>query len=91
MSAFRVVQESLTNARRHAGPHALIEVRVDRSTDRLDISVEDDGRGASTLQTPGYGLLGMSERVAAFGGTLRSGPRRAGGWQVKATFPLGTP
>jgi signal transduction histidine kinase len=88
MSAFRVVQEALTNVRRHAGPHVTIDVRVERTEDRLDVSVEDNGRGASTGQQRGYGLLGMGERVAAFGGTLRSGPRRAGGWQVRATFPL---
>jgi signal transduction histidine kinase len=90
-SAFRVVQEALTNARRHAGPNATIDVRVDRTDDRLDISIEDDGRGASAEhQQLGYGLVGMGERVAAFGGTLRSGPRRSGGWQVRASFPLAT-
>jgi signal transduction histidine kinase len=89
MSAFRVVQEALTNARRHAGPNVAIDVRVERTDDRLDVSVEDDGRGASAgHQQLGYGLVGMGERVAAFGGTLRSGPRRAGGWQVRASFPL---
>ncbi len=88
-SAFRVVQEALTNARRHAGPHATIDVRVERTDDCLDICIEDDGRGASAdHQQRGYGLIGMGERVAAFGGTLRSGPRRAGGWQVRASFPL---
>ena len=81
-SAFRVVQEALTNARRHAGPNATIDVRVERTDDRLDVLIEDDGRGASAGQQPGYGLIGMGERVAAFGGTMRSGPRRAGGWQV---------
>ena len=88
-SAFRVVQEALTNARRHAGPNATIDVRVERTDDRLDVCIEDDGRGASAdHQQLGYGLIGMGERVAAFGGTLRSGPRRAGGWQVRASFPL---
>jgi signal transduction histidine kinase len=88
LSAFRVVQEALTNVRRHAGPNVTIDVRVERTEDRLDVSVEDNGRGASTGQQLGYGLVGMGERVAAFGGTLRSGPRRAGGWQVRASFPL---
>jgi signal transduction histidine kinase len=87
-SAFRVVQEALTNARRHAGPNATIDVRVERTDDRLDVLIEDDGRGASAGQQPGYGLIGMGERVAAFGGTMRSGPRRAGGWQVRASFPI---
>ena len=88
-SAFRVVQEALTNARRHAGPNATIDVRVERTDDHLDVCVEDDGRGAAAEQQRlGYGLIGMGERVAAFGGTLRSGPRRSGGWQVRATFPI---
>ncbi len=88
-SAFRVVQEALTNVRRHAGPNATIDVRVERTDGRLEICVEDDGRGASADHAPlGYGLIGMGERVAAFGGTLRSGPRRSGGWQVRASFPL---
>ena len=88
-SAFHVVPEALTNARRHAGPHATIDVRVERTDDCLDVCIEDDGRGASAdHQQSGYGLIGMGERVAAFGGTLRSGPRRAGGWQVRASFPL---
>ena len=88
-SAFRVVQEALTNARRHAGPNATIDVRLDLTDDRLDICIEDDGRGASANHAQlGYGLIGMGERVAAFGGTMRSGPRRSGGWQVRASFPL---
>ena len=87
-SAFRVVQEALTNARRHAGPNATIDVRVERTDDRLDVCVEDDGRGASAdHEQLGYGLIGMGERVAAFGGTLRSGPRRSGGWQVRGELP----
>jgi signal transduction histidine kinase len=88
-SAFRVVQEALTNARRHAGPNATIDVRVERTDGCLDVCVEDDGRGASADDKHvGYGLIGTSERVATFGGTLRSGPRRSGGWQVRARFPL---
>ena len=88
-SAFRVVQEALTNARRHAGPHATIDVRVERTDEHLDVYIEDDGRGAAADRHQlGYGLIGMGERVAAFGGTLRSGPRRAGGWHVRATFPV---
>lgn len=87
-SAFRVVQEALTNVRRHAGPDAIVDVRVERTGSGLDVRIEDDGRGASTTSVAGYGLIGMTERVTAFGGTLRAGPRRAGGWQVWASFPL---
>jgi signal transduction histidine kinase len=90
LSAFRVVQEALTNAQRHAGPHVVVDVVVDRSPERLSLTVSDNGRGASTRARTngGYGLIGMGERVAAFGGSLRTGPRRSGGWEVRAQFPL---
>ncbi|CAN5632630.1 histidine kinase [soil metagenome] len=90
LSAYRVVQEALTNVRRHAGPIVRVSVEVARHADRLDVSIDDDGRGASaTVSTPpGYGLVGMRERVTAVGGTLDTGPRRDGGWSVRAHFPL---
>lgn len=90
LAAFRVVQEALTNIRRHAGPGANVSIGVERHHDHLDLSVSDDGRGASTTVTngPGYGLIGMRERVVTVGGTLDAGPRRSGGWSVRAYFPL---
>ena len=91
LAAYRVVQEALTNAHRHAGPNVSVDVEVSRSDTHVEVRVSDNGRGASTRpgQTAGgYGLIGMSERVAAFGGTLATGPRRNGGWEVRATFPL---
>lgn len=91
LAAYRVVQEALTNAHRHAGPNVSVDVEVTRTDERVDVRVSDNGRGASTrpgATADGYGLIGMSERVAAFGGTLATGPRRNGGWEVKATFPL---
>ncbi|WP_116999444.1 sensor histidine kinase [Desertimonas flava] len=91
LSAFRVVQEALTNVTRHAGPNVTVEVIVDCTPERVNVSVADDGRGASaqpSAEGSGYGLIGMSERVAAFGGQLRTGPRRDGGWEVRAHFPL---
>lgn len=90
LAAFRVVQEALTNIRRHAGPVARVSIEVERHRDRLDLSVTDDGRGASTTinSEPGYGLIGMRERVVTVGGTLDAGPRRSGGWSVHAHFPL---
>lgn len=90
LAAYRVVQEALTNAHRHAGPNVIVDVDVTCSAERVDVSVSDDGRGASTraAESAGYGLIGMSERVAAFGGKLNTGPRNNGGWQVRATFPL---
>jgi signal transduction histidine kinase len=91
LAAYRVVQEALTNAHRHGGPNVVVEVQVACGEERVDVRVSDDGRGASTRATDhggGYGIIGMSERVAAFGGTLSTGPRRTGGWEVRASFPL---
>lgn len=90
MAAYRVVQEALTNVHRHAGPGVTVDVDIACTGADIDVTVIDDGRGASTRAGSGggYGLVGMRERVAAFGGTLTTGPRRAGGWQVRATFPL---
>ena len=97
LSAYRVVQEALTNTVRHAAA-GQAEVRV-RYLDRcLEVEVSDDGRGAGTPAAPpgvggepgsgGFGLLGMRERVAVHGGELDAGPRRGGGFQVRARFPL---
>lgn len=91
LNAYRVVQESLTNVRRHAG--AVTEVRIDVRKEHGDLVVEivDDGRGAAADQPrdPGFGLIGMRERVASLGGWLEAGPRRGGGWRVRASLPLG--
>ena len=93
LAAYRVVQEALTNAHRHAGPKVTVDVDVTCTAERVDVRVTDNGRGASTRpdEARGYGLIGMSERVAAFGGTLTTGPRRNGGWEVRARFPLAAP
>jgi signal transduction histidine kinase len=89
LSAFRVVQEALTNVRRHAGPVTVVEVVVRRDDTALTIEVVDDGRGASAANGQvGFGLIGMRERVAMFAGQLAAGPRVGGGWRVRATFPL---
>lgn len=92
LTAYRVVQESLTNVVRHA-PRARAAVRVRYAPDAIHLVVEDDGAGlmatTATLGTDGHGLLGMRERVAAVGGFLAAGPRRDGpGWRVEATLPL---
>ncbi len=90
LSAFRVVQEALTNVRRHAGLVRRVDVVVARSGDALVVQVDDDGRGASAHEhahDPGYGIAGMRERVSVFGGRLDVGPRQGGGWRVRATFP----
>ncbi len=92
VSGYRIVQEALTNANRHAGPGATVDVRVTCSASDVEILVIDDGRGASTSHSSstGYGLVGMQERATAAGGTFHSGPRRGGGWRVSATIPLQT-
>ena len=89
VSVYRVVQEALTNATRHAGPGATVAVRVASTPSAVDVVVEDDGRGASaTPSANGYGLLGMNERASAAGGTFVAGPRPGGGWRVAASFPV---
>ncbi len=88
LTAYRVVQEALTNARKHAGPAATTHVRVCVGDD-IEIVVEDDGRGASALDDGhGLGLLGMRERVLAHDGTIEAGPRPHGGFRVQARLPL---
>jgi signal transduction histidine kinase len=92
VSVYRIVQEALTNANRHAGPGAAVDVRVTCSASDVEILVADDGRGASTAHTGGgYGLVGMQERATAAGGTFSAGPRRGGGWRVTAMIPFQVP
>jgi signal transduction histidine kinase len=91
MSAYRIVQEALTNSLKHAGPaHARVMLRWGEHDLRLE--VVDDGRGlaadAPVSNGGGHGLVGMRERVALFGGELRAGPRKGGGYVVSARLPL---
>ncbi|MDQ1042683.1 sensor histidine kinase [Streptomyces sp. V4I2] len=87
-TAYRIVQESLTNIARHAGA-ATASVRIDCRPDSLAIRVDDDGRGTpDTAAVPGVGLLGMRERVTALGGRLRAEPRGEGGFTVQAELPV---
>jgi signal transduction histidine kinase len=91
LAGFRVVQEAITNVRRHAGPVALVEVSIRRDGEVVEIDIVDDGRGsAADDQGPGYGLVGMHERLDAIGGSLVAAPRRGGGWHVRATLPVHT-
>jgi signal transduction histidine kinase len=89
LSAYRIVQEALTNVRKHAGP-ANVTVTVRRHSDQLDITVDDDGRGVSTMmgEQSGFGLVGMRERATVLGGELTAGPRPGGGFRVHATLPI---
>jgi len=82
-----VIQESLTNALKHAGP-AHARVSMDFAADRLTIEVADDGRGPSTEPGIGHGLIGMQERVGVFGGALTTGERLGGGFVVRAEIPM---
>ena len=89
LSAYRIVQEAITNVRRHAGAVHHVDVTVHRTNGTLRVEVADDGRGASVAASPnGFGLVGMRERVVAYEGELLAGPRKGGGWRVRATFPV---
>lgn len=92
LQAYRIVQEALTNVRKHAGP-ARATVHLHYGTEALEVRVDDDGRGASAAPADagsggGHGLVGMRERAALCGGELRAGPRPGGGWSVTARLPL---
>ncbi|MEV0273617.1 sensor histidine kinase [Hamadaea sp. NPDC050747] len=90
-TAYRIVQESLTNVARHAGA-ATASVRIGYRPGALAIQVDDDGRALpSAPPTPGVGLLGMRERVSALGGRLRAEPRDEGGFTVEAELPVDQP
>jgi signal transduction histidine kinase len=90
-TAYRIVQESLTNIARHAAA-ATASVLVDYRPDALAIRVDDDGRATPAVApVPGVGLLGMRERVTALGGRLRAEPRGEGGFTVDAELPVDRP
>ncbi|AKU15355.1 sensor histidine kinase [Luteipulveratus mongoliensis] len=89
LAAYRVVQESLTNVMKHAGPQASAHVRLEHRPGEIVISVVDDGRGSDTVSDgEGNGIPGMRERVQIYGGTLEAGPRRGPGFAVQATIPV---
>jgi signal transduction histidine kinase len=88
LTAYRIVQEALTNARRHA-PGAAVDVELGYTADELRLRVRDDGPGAENGNgAGGQGLLGMRERVAIVGGSLRTGPGEGGGFAVEADLPI---
>jgi signal transduction histidine kinase len=89
LSAYRIVQEALTNTLRHARA-TRAEVTVVYGTDSLEVDVRDDGRGAAGNGdgSGGHGLVGMRERAALLGGTLEAGPHPGGGYRVHARLPL---
>jgi signal transduction histidine kinase len=94
LSAFRIVQEAVTNIVRHAGARR-VEVLVRAGPAAVELSVVDDGRGSGSRETlelgGGRGIAGMRERAAMLGGSLDAGPRPGGGFQVRARLPLAVP
>lgn len=93
LTAYRIVQEALTNVMKHGGPGATADVAVTVAADAVEIEVTDDGRGIDLAAPPdgGHGLVGMRERVAVYGGTLDAGARPGGGFRVRAHLPFATP
>jgi len=103
LTAYRVIQESLTNVRKHAGPGATAAVSLGYAGEGLVIRVTDDGRGPAVPDGAvpggagpggagpdgdGHGLTGMRERIELYGGSVRIGPRPGGGYEVVARLPL---
>lgn len=87
LCAYRVVQEGLTNALKHAGP-ARAEVVVRYTPHELELEISDDGRGPTDGSGGGHGLVGMRERIALYGGSLEAGQRNGGGYRVRASIPI---
>jgi signal transduction histidine kinase len=88
LAGYRIVQEALTNALKHAGPaRAWVTVRYE--PEALVLEIADDGRGAAGDGGGGHGLVGMRERVTLYGGEFAAGPRAEGGFAVRARLPLG--
>ena len=97
LAAYRIVQEALTNVRKHAGPETAAEVTLRYGQDELLVRMTDDGRGSAglpgygavpTADLVGHGLAGMRERAAMYGGTVQAVPRPGGGFEVTARLPL---
>jgi signal transduction histidine kinase len=96
LAGYRIVQEALTNVSRHAGPAAVVTVRLEHAADALVVRVDDDGGDHATSRAEtdpvpggGNGIPGMRERATALGGTFAAGPTDGGGWRVEARLPLG--
>jgi signal transduction histidine kinase len=87
LCAYRILQEALTNVRRHA-PRAAVEVELEYAADALRLRVRDHGPQAAPPDLDGHGLLGMRERAIMVGGTLTAGPAEGGGFVVEATLPI---
>ena len=88
LAAYRIIQESLTNTRKHGGPRASAQVLLRYCEDELMLEITDDGYGMTHEDGAGHGLTGMRERVALYNGTLHTGPLPGGGYQVTARLPV---
>ncbi len=87
LTAYRLVQEALTNARKHSNAsHTEVHLRYNK--DGLEVEVSDDGQGAAAVDEGGHGLVGMRERVSIFGGEFEAGPRVEGGFRLRARLPV---
>ncbi|WP_344235322.1 sensor histidine kinase [Kribbella hippodromi] len=93
LTAYRIVQEGLTNTLKHAGPGARTSVTLDFGREMLTVVVTDDGRGAGVAPSsdPGHGLVGMRQRASVSGGTVSAGPKAGGGYEVIARLPYNLP
>ena len=89
-TAYRVIQESLTNVLKHGGPQPRVDVVLRYEPEVLRIEVVDDGRGVNgASNSGGHGLMGMRERVSVYGGSFEAGPRTGGGFRVAVSLPYG--
>jgi signal transduction histidine kinase len=95
LAIYRIVQESLTNSLKHAGPDTSVQVAIEAGPETLRLSVTDTGpehrKGPVAASSPGQGLTGVRERAALAGGRADAGPNRLGGWTVTARFPINPP
>ena len=92
IASYHVVQEALTNIRKYAGPHVDAHIKESWNNGLLTLTITDNGRGAAANidgHAPGYGLLGMKERIESAGGSLQAGPQLGGGFEVVAILPYG--
>lgn len=92
IASYHVVQEALTNIRKYAGPHVDVHIEELWNNGLLTVTITDNGHGAAANidgHTPGYGLLGMKERIESAGGSLQAGPQLGGGFEVVAILPYG--
>ena len=85
-AVYRLAQEAVTNARRHARNATRVDVRVEADDAAIRLEVRNDGDPAASA-TPGYGMTGMVERATLLGGTCEAGPAPGGGWTVTAVLP----